>query len=207
MSGVEVYSVPERKTVYCDFDGVIHSYVSGWQGPDVIPDPPVPGAIEWLNEIGVDYDIKIFTTRARYPEAIQAIHSWLKDQGFVGGCEVTCEKGPGLLYIDDRAWRFRGVFPSARAIRHGLTPWRVGDRDFEPLKVKLAKRGSDLDRLQGKQSALKLELRRVRLELLIEVLRHTYTEEGVQTWLAANERQPWDEKLAKARSLTGMVAT
>ena len=31
-----------------DFDGVIHSYKSGWRGVAVIPDPPVPGAIEWL---------------------------------------------------------------------------------------------------------------------------------------------------------------
>ena len=33
-----------------DFDGVIHSYTSGWKGIDVIPDDPVPGAIEWLEE-------------------------------------------------------------------------------------------------------------------------------------------------------------
>jgi hypothetical protein len=38
-----------RKPVLClDFDGVIHGYQSGWQGANVIPDPPVPGAIEAL---------------------------------------------------------------------------------------------------------------------------------------------------------------
>ena len=31
------------KTVVFDFDGVVHSYTSGWQGEDTIPDPPVPG--------------------------------------------------------------------------------------------------------------------------------------------------------------------
>jgi hypothetical protein len=30
------------KPILClDFDGVIHSYSSGWKGADVIPDPPV----------------------------------------------------------------------------------------------------------------------------------------------------------------------
>ena len=36
------------KTILLDFDGVIHSYTSGWKGAGVIPDPPVPGAIDFL---------------------------------------------------------------------------------------------------------------------------------------------------------------
>ena len=29
------------KPILClDFDGVVHSYTSGWKGADVIPDPP-----------------------------------------------------------------------------------------------------------------------------------------------------------------------
>jgi hypothetical protein len=33
-----------------DFDGVIHSYTSGWKGADVIADPPVPGAFQFIGE-------------------------------------------------------------------------------------------------------------------------------------------------------------
>ena len=40
-----------KPTLCVDFDGVIHSYISGWKGADVIPDPPVPGAIEALYRI------------------------------------------------------------------------------------------------------------------------------------------------------------
>ena len=37
------------KPILClDFDGVIHSYASGWKGADVIPDAAVPGAMEFL---------------------------------------------------------------------------------------------------------------------------------------------------------------
>ena len=35
-----------KYTVVLDFDGVIHSYSSGWRGKTCIPDPPVPGIRE-----------------------------------------------------------------------------------------------------------------------------------------------------------------
>jgi len=37
------------KPLIClDFDGVLHSYTSGWQGSGVVTDGPVPGAVDWL---------------------------------------------------------------------------------------------------------------------------------------------------------------
>lgn len=39
-------SGPRKPTVVFDFDGVIHSYTSGWKGATEIPDPPVPGVRE-----------------------------------------------------------------------------------------------------------------------------------------------------------------
>jgi hypothetical protein len=35
-----------RRTVCLDFDGVVHSYRSGWRGATVIPDPPIHGTAE-----------------------------------------------------------------------------------------------------------------------------------------------------------------
>ena len=61
-----------------DFDGVIHSYRSGWKGETVIPDPPVPGireVIEQLMERG--YDVVIVSARAKTAEGTLAICHWL----------------------------------------------------------------------------------------------------------------------------------
>jgi hypothetical protein len=38
-----------KLTICVDFDGVLHSYASGWKGAGVVADGPVDGAIEWLN--------------------------------------------------------------------------------------------------------------------------------------------------------------
>ena len=40
-----------KPTVVFDFDGVIHSYTSGWKGTTEIPDPPVPGIQEAIEHI------------------------------------------------------------------------------------------------------------------------------------------------------------
>lgn len=48
-----------KPTLCFDFDGVIHSYTSGWKGAEVIPDPPVEGIKEALTELQRDYKITI----------------------------------------------------------------------------------------------------------------------------------------------------
>ena len=58
-----------KKTVVFDFDGVIHSYTSGWKGIDVILDEPVKGikeVIENLRDAG--YYVAVVTTRANTNE-------------------------------------------------------------------------------------------------------------------------------------------
>lgn len=113
----------KRYTICVDFDGVIHSYTSGWQGADVILDPPVPGAIEWLNEMVKRFEVVIFTTRADQEGANLAIGRWLNKHGLNGTVTITSQKKPALVYIDDRAFRFDGVnFPSAQEV-HEMIPW------------------------------------------------------------------------------------
>lgn len=119
----------KRWTVAVDVDGVIHSYASGWQGAEVIPDPPVAGAIEWLERIGEEYDIAICSTRAETEEGRQAISEYLRRHGLSEEAMdvITIEAGkpPALLYVDDRAWRFTGDnFPTVEQIRNAVPWWK-----------------------------------------------------------------------------------
>lgn len=66
------------KPILCvDFDGVIHSYVSGWQGPCVIPDPPVPGALRWLWKATEWFDVQVYSSRSKEVGAVIEMFRWM----------------------------------------------------------------------------------------------------------------------------------
>lgn len=97
-----------RKTVVFDFDGVIHSYTSGWKGIDVIPDEPVNGikeVIENLRDAG--YYVAVVTTRATQMKGIEAVWAYLKKYG-IKVDSVQSMKPPAICYVDDRAIHFNG---------------------------------------------------------------------------------------------------
>jgi hypothetical protein len=55
------------KPILClDFDGVIHSYSSGWKGAAVIPDPPVPGALPFIVAAMEKFTVAIHSSRASW---------------------------------------------------------------------------------------------------------------------------------------------
>jgi hypothetical protein len=119
-----------EKPILCvDFDGVIHSYTSGWKGETVIPDPPVRGAIKWLWKATEWFDVQIYSSRSKSPNAIIEMKRWLiqhsVDQlgldhpmagagGSVDGFNIpypikfASEKPAAFLTIDDRAICFEG---------------------------------------------------------------------------------------------------
>ena len=91
-----------------DFDGVIHSYTSGWQGEGVVPDPPVPGikeSIEALRAAG--YEVVVVSARANSHTGTMAIADYLKKHG-IEVDQITNHKPPALVYVDDRAICFDG---------------------------------------------------------------------------------------------------
>ena len=97
-----------KKTVVFDFDGVIHSYKSGWQGKTCIPDPPVPGIAEAIREIREKgYKVVVVSSRCRDYEGIMAVRNYL-EANCVEYDDVMTEKPPAMCYVDDRALKFDG---------------------------------------------------------------------------------------------------
>lgn len=124
----------ERYTVAVDFDGVIHAYTTPWINAHTIPDPPIPGAIEWLAATLWSLDVVIFSTRCKTWRGRRAVRAWLykhagnlwypsPDSDGIEDVKLSYEKPPALMYIDDRAFRFEGKFPSVQAI-HNAKPWK-----------------------------------------------------------------------------------
>ncbi len=127
-----------NKPILClDFDGVIHSYTSGWKGADVIPDPPVPGAIEFLLTALDHFTVVIYSSRSGQRGGIDAMVAWLKqhapdswdddayhDPTFRGLCNIDFagEKPAAFLTIDDRAICFDGTWPTIESLKE-FKPW------------------------------------------------------------------------------------
>jgi hypothetical protein len=66
-----------RPILCLDFDGVIHSYTSGWKGAAVIPDAPVPGALEFIHEALEQFEVHIFSSRSHQWGGKRAMKRWL----------------------------------------------------------------------------------------------------------------------------------
>ena len=124
-----------------DFDGVIHSYTSGWKGIDVIPDPPVEGAIKWLEDnLPVPEAIcmmapphkgpivQIYSSRSKSWFGRRAMKMWLIKQGLhpayitEGLLKFPVKKPAAFLTIDDRAICFNGTFPTTEEML-AFKPW------------------------------------------------------------------------------------
>ena len=124
-----------------DFDGVIHSYTSGWKGISVIPDPPVPGAIEWLQdhlpvpdavcamaEVYKGPIVCIYSSRSKSWFGRRAMKKWLIKHGLHpayisdGLLKFPSKKPAAFLTIDDRAICFNGTFPTTEEMMR-FKPW------------------------------------------------------------------------------------
>lgn len=132
------------KPILClDFDGVCHSYTSGWQGADVIPDAPVDGLWDFLDTASTHFDLAIFSSRSGQTGGRRAMLRWFakhcprygisEELGHSVSWYATDSdarvrltfpenKPPAFLSIDDRALLFTGVWPDIPALQT-FKPW------------------------------------------------------------------------------------
>jgi hypothetical protein len=115
-----------KPTLCLDFDGVCHSYTSGWQGVDVIPDPPVDGLFEFLKAAEPYFAIHIYSTRSKTKEGVNAMRDWFEEHypyyHTTFALHFPTSKPPALVTIDDRAITFMGEWPDIDLLRN-FKPW------------------------------------------------------------------------------------
>lgn len=108
------------KPILClDFDGVLHSYDSGWHGADKCADDPTDGAMRFLWEALDHFTVAVFSSRSRQRGGRKAMKTWLRKHfiAYWAADRTTAEdklaeiqwpqeKPPAFLSIDDRAIQF-----------------------------------------------------------------------------------------------------
>ncbi len=119
------------KPILClDFDGVCHSYTSGWKGASCIPDRPVPGMWNFLEAAFHHFELHIFSSRSHEEGGIDAMKAWFlkhANTGFrqdIAGkfLHFPLHKPPAFVTLDDRALCFTGVWPTMSALID-FRPW------------------------------------------------------------------------------------
>lgn len=144
-------TLPKNPIICVDFDGVIHSYASGWKGSDVIPDPPVEGALDWLRSLlpmpeaisamappYVGPEPVIYSARSGQSGGIKAMKEWFIRHGMHPAyfyddiLKFPTSKPPAFLTLDDRAICFTGRFPTAAEML-GFTSWQKKDVAGNPV--------------------------------------------------------------------------
>lgn len=96
-----------RRTICLDFDGVIHSYRSGWCGAEVIPDPPLHGTKEAITRLRKSHRVVVHSARCATEAGYKAVKAWLLKHDLEVD-DVCRFKPPAAIYVDDRAVPFRG---------------------------------------------------------------------------------------------------
>jgi hypothetical protein len=123
-----------KGVIAVDFDGVIHSYVSGWTGP-VPVDPPVLGARDAIATVrALGFEVHVFSCRALTTEGRDGIRGWLALHDIRVDL-ITGQKPHAVLYIDDRGARFTGSWEAVLELARNVPrPWNAG---LQPAPVRL----------------------------------------------------------------------
>lgn len=107
----------KKKKILLDLDGVLNTYTGNYNA-DYIP-PIKDGAVEFLQRLSHNFEIKIFTVRD-----IELAEKWVKEnniQLYISG--VTNTKEPAWLIADDRCVCFNGCYDKLLADIANFKAW------------------------------------------------------------------------------------
>ena len=97
-------------------------------------DPPVPGAIEALHRYLETFEVAIYSARSGEPGGIEAIRDFIDkydtappEKRLIDRLLFPSSKPAAALYIDDRGYRFEGVFPDTQTLMEAMVPWYQKD--------------------------------------------------------------------------------
>lgn len=97
-----------KPTIAFDFDGVIHSYETGWRGIDNCPDAPVKGIREVIKKLmDSGYRVVVCSSRCAQPSGLAAVEDYLEEYN-IQVSDVVLEKPAAAVLVDDRAITFTG---------------------------------------------------------------------------------------------------
>lgn len=129
--------------VFCDvcvdFDGVINSYISGWQGAGIASDPPVEGAMDALRGyVAAGLVVAIHSARSAQADGINTMRSYIDHHDAADRSPQNLPLVDMLLFpvhkpaaryitIDDHGVAFDGTFPSVKDIR-SFRVWNEADK-------------------------------------------------------------------------------
>ena len=119
----------KKPILLVDFDGVIHSYTSGWQGAGTVADDPVPGAIDFLRTALDHFHVNIYSSRTQQFEGEDAMRNWCRKwfgDEITGKLYFPNKKPAAFLTIDDRCICFQGTFPDPKELL-SFKPWNKRD--------------------------------------------------------------------------------
>lgn len=121
---------PFQPTLVLDFDGVLHSYSTPWIDAKTIPDPPVDGAVDFLEEAVGAFAVNVLSSRSKEPGGIQAMQDWTRKHLREAGKPDSVfdailwpeQKPAATVTLDDRAITFDGTFPTIAELL-AFRPW------------------------------------------------------------------------------------
>lgn len=138
-----------RPILCLDFDGVIHSYSSGWKGAGNCPDAPVEGTLAFLIEATKHFRVAVYSSRSKSFAGRRAMKRYFREHFEMPltfspdhnvdwlheAIEWPWFKPSAFVSIDDRALTFTGKWSDfAPADLLAFKPWNKRAPAAEAVK-------------------------------------------------------------------------